>query len=106
MTLGAPPPNYQRMDLRHAAANIAATVLLCIMAMFLHPVAHGPYSAVHGPTTALRSLYKLWLLALAAVAVVLSAALRAPGAFAGSNRHSGAACAISGPTLKPLPLRC
>ncbi len=94
------------MDLRHAAANTAVAVLLCVMAMFLHPVAHGPYSAVHGPTTALRSLSKLWLLALAAVAVVFSPGLLGLSAYARAACHAGAAFAGSGLTPKHLPLRC
>jgi hypothetical protein len=51
--------------------EFAILAVICTIAIFLFPVASGPYSAVHGPVTALRSLrlrIKLWLgMALAAL---------------------------------------
>jgi hypothetical protein len=45
-------------------------LILCTSALFFFPVAHGSYSAVHGPATALRSIHsrlRMWfILALAA----------------------------------------
>jgi hypothetical protein len=43
---------YQRMKclFRH---ELATVTILCILSIFLFPVATGPYSAVHGPVTAL-----------------------------------------------------
>ncbi len=97
------------MDLRHAAANVALTVMLCVMAMFLHPVAHGPYSAVHGPTTALRARYRSLtiLVAMARAAFCLTALIaffwRSSAALVDGTSTSSLPFR-DGPD--PLPLRC
>jgi hypothetical protein len=36
--------------------RLAILAIACILGLFLFPVAHGPYSAVHGPVTALSAL--------------------------------------------------
>ncbi len=102
------------MDLRHAAADIALMVLVCVMAMFLHPIAHGPYSAVHGPTTALRAHYRSIVVRISiALAAFSVAALLLPGVAAaalGCRFALFAAFAtfavLSAPDSAPLPLRC
>jgi hypothetical protein len=38
------------------ANRLAILAIACILGLFLFPVAHGPYSAVHGPVTALSAL--------------------------------------------------
>jgi hypothetical protein len=45
--------------------------MVCVLSIFFVPLAHGPYSAVHGPTTALRAfrqklhlVLSMWLAAL------------------------------------------
>ena len=44
------------------ASEIAVVAMVCVVSIFFTPLAEGPYSAVHGPVTALRSLRnKLWL---------------------------------------------
>lgn len=48
--------------------------ILCTVLLFFFPSVRGPYSAVNGPVTALRSMYaglKVWLL-MALVAVDLT----------------------------------
>jgi len=35
--------------------ELSVVVLLCTLGVFLFPVGSGPYSAVHGPVTALRA---------------------------------------------------
>ncbi len=64
------------MDLRDIAGAVIL-LILCIGAMALFPVAHGPYSAVHGPTTSLRERRLVWLLrtSIALAASVLAARL-------------------------------
>lgn len=52
---------------RHFGFEFLLLVVICIGALFFFPVAHGSYSAVHGPVTALRSLkYRLqiWLVSV------------------------------------------
>ncbi len=64
--------------------DIAGTVIvliLCVGAMALFPVAHGPYSAVHGPTTTMRARRLLLMLRSAmALAAATLRSLLAPGA--------------------------
>ncbi len=97
------------MDLRHAAAEIAFMVLVCVMAMFLHPVALGPYSAVHGPTTALRSRYKSFVIFISMMLAALTLAERlVSGLLPLSFLTIGAFLpgAVLGAHPDPLPLRC
>ena len=56
---------------RHWAYEVAVLAMVCVLSIFFAPLAHGPYSAVHGPVTALRSLRNkvqvvvcLWLASL------------------------------------------
>lgn len=49
---------------RQLAYEIAVVAIVCVLAIFFLPMAHGPYSAVHGPTTALRSLRNKLLMVL------------------------------------------
>jgi predicted Na+-dependent transporter len=41
---------------RHLGYEIAILTVICTIAIFFFPAACGPYSAVHGPVTALLSL--------------------------------------------------
>ena len=43
------------MKPRRIDCGLAILVLLCVLALFLFPAMQGPYSAVHGPVTALQS---------------------------------------------------
>ncbi len=56
---------------RHLGYEVAILAVICTVAIFAFPATSGPYSAVHGPVTALLSLrmkLKLWLaMALAAL---------------------------------------
>jgi len=58
------PPSRLRREL-------SVVVLLCTLGMFLFPGATGPYSAVHGPVTALlalrQALKAFWSMACAAL---------------------------------------
>jgi hypothetical protein len=58
------PPSRLRREL-------SVVVLLCTLGMFLFPGATGPYSAVHGPVTALlalrQALKSFWSIACAAL---------------------------------------
>jgi hypothetical protein len=49
---------------RHMGYEVAIVTVICTVAIFLFPAASGPYSAVHGPATALLSMrtrLRLWL---------------------------------------------
>jgi hypothetical protein len=71
------------MFLRHFSYEFAILAILCIAAIFLFPVIQGPYSAVHGPVTALLSIKArllMWLaLALTALLVGCRLFARARG---------------------------
>jgi hypothetical protein len=55
---------------RHLGHEVAIVVVVCTVCLFLFPAASGPYSAMHGPVTALlshRARARVWLgMALAA----------------------------------------
>ncbi len=38
------------------ASDLAIIVVVCVISIFLFPVAQGPYSAIHGPVTALQAV--------------------------------------------------
>jgi succinate dehydrogenase hydrophobic anchor subunit len=42
--------------LRQLSYELTLVAILCIIALFLFPAVQGPYSAVHGPVTALLSI--------------------------------------------------
>lgn len=44
------------MTPRLAEYELAIVAIFCIMGIFLFPAVQGPYSAVHGPVTALQSV--------------------------------------------------
>ena len=60
---------------RHFAFELAILAILCVISIFLFPATAGPYSAVHGPVSALLSLRARirlgWALALAALSLIL-----------------------------------
>jgi hypothetical protein len=50
---------------RQLSYEFALIAILCTIALFLFPAVQGPYSAVHGPVTALLSLKAKLFLCLA-----------------------------------------
>lgn len=50
---------------RQLSYEFVLVVILCTVALFLFPAVQGPYSAVHGPVTALLSLKARVFLCLA-----------------------------------------
>jgi hypothetical protein len=50
---------------RQLSYEFALVAILCTLALFLFPAVQGPYSAVHGPVTALLSLKAKVFLCLA-----------------------------------------
>lgn len=60
---------------RHLGYEVAILAAICTIGIFLFPSSSGPYSAVHGPVTALLSLrmqLKVWLgMTLAALHLVI-----------------------------------
>ena len=50
---------------RQLSYQFALVAILCTVALFLFPAVQGPYSAVHGPVTALLSLKAKVFLGLA-----------------------------------------
>ncbi len=95
-------------DLRSFAADTALMVILCVVAMFLHPIAHGPYSAVHGPTTALRAGYRARALfaIIALTGAALAARLGAVGRLFTGTVFAAMTMALPGSSPGAVPLRC
>ena len=44
------------MKPRHIAHELAVIAIVCVIGIFLFPATAGPYSAVHGPVTALEAM--------------------------------------------------
>jgi len=42
---------------RRIGCELAILGVVCVITLFLFPAASGPYTAIHGPVTALRSVY-------------------------------------------------
>jgi hypothetical protein len=61
---------------RHSKRELSVLALLCTLGVFLVSAPVGPYSAVHGPVTALRALQAsvalLWAIAAAALKLILT----------------------------------
>ncbi|MFZ0808192.1 MAG: hypothetical protein WAN03_18515 [Candidatus Sulfotelmatobacter sp.] len=55
-------------------SELAVLALLCVISIFLFPVAQGPYTAIHGPVTALQSFRSAVRLKLALVTAGLASA--------------------------------
>ncbi len=66
------------MDLRHIG-SVALLAMMAVAALSLFPIAHGPFSATHGPITAVRDLRlrAILLSAIASAAAALVSALMA-----------------------------
>ncbi len=66
---------------RRLGYEVAILAAICTICIFLFPASTGPYSAVHGPVTALLTLrvrLKLWLgMALAVLHLLVVSALAA-----------------------------
>jgi hypothetical protein len=56
--------------------ELAVITIVCVLGIFLFPVSAGPYSAVHGPATALvairRAMKLRWAMALRAFCPLLA----------------------------------
>ena len=57
---------------RHFGFEFVLLVVICVGALFLFPIAHGSYSAVHGPVTALRSIKNRFHISLISVLAAFS----------------------------------
>jgi len=53
--------------------ELAVVAALCVLSIFLFPCVQGPYSAVHGPVTALQAVRAAARLRLAILAAALKA---------------------------------
>lgn len=60
------------MTIGRIACALAVFAVLCVLAIFFFPSIEGPYSAVHGPVTALLSIH-----AAARLRVIIRAGVRA-----------------------------
>ena len=68
---------------RRFAIALVALTTFCTLLLLVCPVAVGPYSATHGPATALRAIRALAILLFAMFfyATALNGVFRAPGLF-------------------------
>jgi hypothetical protein len=65
---------------RQLTSEFAVVAILCAAAVLFFPSVRGPYSAVHGPVTALRSVQtrlKMWLVMTLAALHILGCSLAA-----------------------------
>jgi hypothetical protein len=68
------------------AFELAVIAVLCVVSLFLFPAAHGSYTAVHGPVSALQSFRAAIRLRLA---IVAAAYMFWAGRFNPATRFSG-----------------
>jgi hypothetical protein len=61
--------------------HLAIVTMLCVVGIFLFPVAVGPYSAVHGPVTALLAVRTAMKLRLAIALAALCNSIVSVSAF-------------------------
>jgi len=84
-------------------------MIVCVGALLLFHAANGPYSAVHGPTTALRARRGAWLLlaGIALAALAWTGLVAAPGIIAGAVLIPSPLCIDARDAGSPAPpLRC
>ena len=90
---------------------ISAIVVLAALLIFLCPVPKGPFSAMHGPVTALRATRTAWLL-LVTIAIAARRAIGALVSFSPiplllcSTRMRRDDIKAANTLLDPLPLIC
>ncbi|MFZ3263627.1 MAG: hypothetical protein WA172_06475 [Terriglobales bacterium] len=60
------------------ASELAVLAVFCILTIFLFPVMQGPYSAVHGPVTALQSARAAYRLRISIVQSALKSSRNSP----------------------------
>jgi hypothetical protein len=93
---------------RHFEFEFVLLLILCTASLFFFPVAHGSYSAIHGPVTALQSIKtKLQLWVIMAITACIP---KLKHLFArNSHRPLQAYCAIESMFVSPdqiFVLRC
>jgi hypothetical protein len=93
---------------RHFGSKFALVLILGTAVLFFFPVAHGSYSAVYGPVTALRSVrtkLRIWL-----ILAMTACSLLFRRSFVAGSRLFGRACLYFGllfPGLEQVAvLRC
>lgn len=64
------------MFFRQLRYELALVAILCVIALFFFPALQGPYSAVHGPVTALLSLKAKLFLCLALLLAAMHLLMR------------------------------
>ena len=93
---------------RQLTSEFAVVAILCAAAVLFFPAVRGPYSAVHGPVTALRSAQtrlKMWLVMALAALHILGCSLAACRSVL--YALSGRAFSLrSSPPGKVFSLRC
>lgn len=89
------------------ALEIAVVAMVCVLSIFFTPLAAGPYPAVHGPVTALRSLRnKLWLVFSMYLASLPVLAAHLPVLAAGPSSASRMLPAPAVPSELSAVFRC
>jgi len=82
--------------------------IVCTVALFLFPAAHGSFSAVHGPVTTLRSIktkIRIWILMAVAAAGLAGWLLAGYGSTLHTLRHRLSAL-LSSASDSASVLRC
>lgn len=89
--------------------ELAVAAVFCVLSIFFFPAVQGPYSATHGPVTALRAMHaaaSLRLATLAAAIRVFSVFRVDPLEALSSFEPFGAECRPVPPSESSTILRC
>jgi hypothetical protein len=78
--------------------ELAVVAAVCVLSIFLFPCVQGPYSAVHGPVTALQAVRAAARLRLA----ILAAALTAFSVSQKASLRALSRIGLSGPEFRQL----
>jgi hypothetical protein len=88
--------------------KVSVVAVFSVLAIFLFPTVHGPYSAIHGPVTALRAVHAAASLRLA----ILAAAVTVSSVFRVSSLEMLSSFELFGSEFRAVPpsestiLRC
>jgi hypothetical protein len=93
---------------RHFGFEFVLVLILCAASLFFFPVAHGSYSAVHGPVTVLQSIknrLRMWLISAIAAHRLFSKRLLAANSHRLFHAFKDPRLSVSGSAQLPV-LRC
>lgn len=88
------------MTLGRTGSELAVLAVLCVLTIFLFPAMQGPYSAVHGPVTALQAARAAARLRIA----IMQSALQSSRIFLLPSLAVFCWMGVAAPEFKPVGL--